>query len=172
MVLYPDVQKRAQSEIDRVIGSDRLPTFEDRDQLPYIEAVVKEVLRWQPVAPLGEVETQFILRNIDPSCTHPGLPHLVTQDDIHAGYFIPKGTTIFANIWYTSLFFGRSEYQAQLSTRSILHDPKTYPNPEVFEPGRYVTETGEPTGVPDAYEVCFGYGRRLGAPIQLRETWF
>jgi cytochrome P450 len=62
MVLYPNVQKRAQAEIDRVVGPDRLPTFEDRDQLPYIEAVVKEVLRWQPVAPLGRDQAQLIFK--------------------------------------------------------------------------------------------------------------
>ena len=45
MLLYPDVQKAAQAEIDRVIGQDRLPEHEDRDSLPYITSVVKETLR-------------------------------------------------------------------------------------------------------------------------------
>ena len=55
MVLYPKVQKRAQAEIDSVIGSNlaRLPGWEDRSSLPYIDAVIKETLRWHPVAPLG-----------------------------------------------------------------------------------------------------------------------
>lgn len=53
MVLYPDVQTRAQAEIDRVVGKDRLPTYEDRTQLPYIECLVKEILRWKVVSPLG-----------------------------------------------------------------------------------------------------------------------
>jgi len=53
MVLYPDVQKRAQAEIDSVIGKDRLPTFEDRASLPYIDAIKQEVFRWAPVKPLG-----------------------------------------------------------------------------------------------------------------------
>ena len=53
MVLYPDVQKRAQAEIDSVIGKDRLPTFQDRASLPYIDAIKREVLRWEPVVPLG-----------------------------------------------------------------------------------------------------------------------
>jgi len=47
MTLHPEVQKAAQEEIDRVIGSDRLPTSADKDNLPYIQAVVKEVHRWQ-----------------------------------------------------------------------------------------------------------------------------
>lgn len=53
MARYPEVQRKAQEEIDRVIGNDRLPTFADQANLPYVEAVAKEVLRWNPVAPFG-----------------------------------------------------------------------------------------------------------------------
>ena len=53
MALYPEVQKKAQAEIDAVIGPDRLPDFQDRPSLPYINAVVKESMRWHLVAPLG-----------------------------------------------------------------------------------------------------------------------
>lgn len=53
MVLYPDVQKRAQAEIQAVVGSDRLPDFSDRPSLPYIEAVMRETLRWHPPLPFG-----------------------------------------------------------------------------------------------------------------------
>ena len=53
MVLYPDVLHRAQQEIDRVIGNDRLPSFKDRDNLPYIDALCKEVFRWENVVPVG-----------------------------------------------------------------------------------------------------------------------
>lgn len=53
MALYPEVQKKAQTEIDAVVGPNRLPAFEDRSSLPYISAVVKELLRWHVVAPLG-----------------------------------------------------------------------------------------------------------------------
>jgi len=63
-----------------VIGRDRLPTFDDRPRLPYLEAVCKELMRWQMVAPLG-------------------VPHVSCQDDIYRGYFIPKGTVILANAW-------------------------------------------------------------------------
>ena len=52
MLLYPDVQKKAQAELDRVVGNDRLPNFNDRERLPYIDALVKETLRWNPVVPL------------------------------------------------------------------------------------------------------------------------
>ena len=57
MVLNPHVQARAQQEIDAVIGTDRLPTIADRKDLPYIGALVKEVLRWNPVTPLGAYYT-------------------------------------------------------------------------------------------------------------------
>jgi hypothetical protein len=72
MTLHPDAQAKAQAEIDRVIGSDRLPTFEDRRSLPYVEAVFREVLRWRPITPLG-------------------LAHYTTADDVYKGFYIPKG---------------------------------------------------------------------------------
>jgi cytochrome P450 len=53
MVLYPEVQRKARAEIDMVIGPNRLPDHNDRESLPYINALVKETLRWQPVTPLG-----------------------------------------------------------------------------------------------------------------------
>ena len=53
MALYPEVQKKAQAEIDTVVGPHRLPDFEDRPSLPYINAIVKESMRWHLVAPLG-----------------------------------------------------------------------------------------------------------------------
>ncbi|KAF9233348.1 cytochrome P450 [Melanogaster broomeanus] len=53
MVLYPEAQRRAQAEIDAVVGNDRLPTFEDRPSMPFLEATLRETLRWHPVAPLG-----------------------------------------------------------------------------------------------------------------------
>ncbi|KAG2114147.1 cytochrome P450 [Suillus discolor] len=83
MVLYPGVQRRAQAEIDSVVGRDRLPTFEDRTSLPYIESVLRETLRWQPIVPLG-------------------VAHVTTSDDTYDGYFIPKGTTVMCNVWAIS----------------------------------------------------------------------
>jgi len=53
MVLHPEVQAKAQAEIDRVIGKDRLPDFDDRPELPYLDAIFRETLRWHPVGPLG-----------------------------------------------------------------------------------------------------------------------
>lgn len=53
MLINPEVQRKAQAEIDQVVGSSRLPTFDDRDDLVYLDAVLKEVHRWNPVANLG-----------------------------------------------------------------------------------------------------------------------
>jgi cytochrome P450 len=53
MLVYPDVQRKAQAEVDRVVGKDRLPEIEDAPQLPYVQGVVNECLRWLPVTPLG-----------------------------------------------------------------------------------------------------------------------
>lgn len=54
MTLYPEVQKKAHEELDSVVGTDRLPVFEDMDRLPYLRALVSEVVRWMPVAPLSK----------------------------------------------------------------------------------------------------------------------
>jgi cytochrome P450 len=55
LVLSPQVQKRAQAELDVVVGRDRLPTFDDRPRLPYIEAICRELLRWWMVTPMGSI---------------------------------------------------------------------------------------------------------------------
>ncbi|KAI0260509.1 cytochrome P450 [Gloeopeniophorella convolvens] len=80
MTLYPDVQKKAQAELDSVVGSERLPTFEDREQLPYINAIVKEILRWGPATPLAG-------------------HHRLMQDDFQDGYFVPEGSAVIVNVW-------------------------------------------------------------------------
>lgn len=84
MTLYPEVQHKAREEIDRVVGDGRLPTVNDRANLPYIEAVLKEVFRWHPVAPMG-------------------LPHCVTEDNVFQGYLIPKDAMILPNIWFVTV---------------------------------------------------------------------
>ncbi|TFY82498.1 hypothetical protein EWM64_g1513 [Hericium alpestre] len=80
LLLHPEVQQRAQREIDSTVGRERLPSFDDRAELPYVSAVCKEVLRWQVVANLG-------------------VPRASLADDVYEGMFIPKGTQIFPNVW-------------------------------------------------------------------------
>lgn len=80
MTVFPEVQQKAQEELDRVIGSDRLPVSADKGSLPYIEAIVKETHRWHPVAPMA-------------------LPHASDREDSIRGYRIPKGAILLANTW-------------------------------------------------------------------------
>ncbi|KAF8874752.1 cytochrome P450 [Infundibulicybe gibba] len=124
MALYPDVQRKAQAELDSVVGKNRLPEFSDRDTLPYVNAVAKEAMRWQNVAPLA-------------------LPHMSTSDDEFDGYFIPKGTLIFGNVW------------------SILHDPEVYDQPMEFKPERFLNDGEMDPSVPGPEVAAFGYGRRM-----------
>ena len=81
MTLYPEVQNKAQEELDRVVGSDRLPGFQDRDDLPYINAICLELLRWLPAVPLGT-------------------PRRLLVDEEYNGYHIPKGSMVLINAWY------------------------------------------------------------------------
>ncbi len=53
MVNHPEVQQRAQAELDTIVGRQRLPNFDDRPQLPFIQALILESFRWRPVTPLG-----------------------------------------------------------------------------------------------------------------------
>lgn len=53
MTLFPEVLRRAQEEVDFVVGKDRLPTFEDRGDLPYTNALIKELIRWEQILPIG-----------------------------------------------------------------------------------------------------------------------
>ena len=80
MSLHPDVLKKAHQELDKVVGPDRLPDFCDRDALIYVQAVVKEALRWLGVLPMG-------------------VPHRIITDDEFHGYFVPEGTLLMPNIW-------------------------------------------------------------------------
>ena len=66
MVLYPEAQQKAQDEIDAVVGTGRLPDFDDEASLPYVSALCQEVQRWHPVAPLGKFTlSTFIRTNCD-----------------------------------------------------------------------------------------------------------
>ena len=71
MVLHPEAQKKAQEELDRVIGHGRLPEFNDRDSLPYVSALMYEVMRVFPIAPFGTLCGPQGRRMIDLSSTPP-----------------------------------------------------------------------------------------------------
>ena len=97
MALYPEVQKKAQEEIDAVVGPNRLPNFNDRPSLPYINAVVKESSRWNLVGPLGRPFVIIIVATIL-TCSE-GIPHMSSIDDEYNGFYIPKGTIMIGNAW-------------------------------------------------------------------------
>ncbi|KAH8902449.1 cytochrome P450 [Coniochaeta sp. PMI_546] len=79
MCHYPQWQARLQQEIDAVLGG-RCPEWQDREKLPLLRAVVKEVIRWRPPVPTG-------------------IPHALETDDVYEGYHIPAGATIHALEW-------------------------------------------------------------------------
>ncbi|KDQ08571.1 hypothetical protein BOTBODRAFT_191700 [Botryobasidium botryosum FD-172 SS1] len=80
MALYPDVQKRAQAEVGKVIKANAHPTLENRDSMLYISCVLKEVQHWIPVALMG-------------------FPHRPIEPDYYDSYFIPEGSVVLPNIW-------------------------------------------------------------------------
>ncbi|EKM78860.1 hypothetical protein AGABI1DRAFT_129140 [Agaricus bisporus var. burnettii JB137-S8] len=125
MLLNHDVQRQAQSEIDSVLGPERLPTFSDIRDLPYFSAVIKEVLRWNPIAPIG-------------------VPHLTTDEDVYDGYYIPKDCIVMSNI------------------HAMLHDEKIFPDPEKFDPGRFIKNRDMANDdLLNPIDVVFGFGRRV-----------
>ena len=81
MIAFPEVQRRAQAEIDAIVGRDRLPTFADAPRLPYVQAIIREILRYRPPMP-------FLI------------PHAATEEDWYEGMYIPKGTICMANAWH------------------------------------------------------------------------
>ena len=93
MALNPRVAGKAQEELDRVLGGERLPDFSDQENLPYISAIVKELFRWGCPGPIG-------------------VPKRVTEDHTYNGYFIPAGAIAFENIWFVN------RYNLHTSSRS------------------------------------------------------
>jgi cytochrome P450 len=134
MRAFPDTCQPAWEELDRVVGSERSPTWDD--DLPYVRAFVREVFRWRSVAIIG------------------GVPHAPTQDDIYEGYLIPKGTWVQGNVW------------------AIHHNEKDFPDPDRFEPRRFLKEEDNGWTRPFPGErgyMTFGWGRRSCAGQALAE---
>ena len=123
MIFNPKAMKKAQEELDRVVCKGELPDFSHKDNLPYIDALVKEVLRWSPPLPVA-------------------FPNRAMQDDVYRGYFIPKGTTVIQNIW------------------AVFRDPNVYPDPEAFNPDRFLKDEKIDPLVFNPEDRVFGTGRR------------
>ncbi|TFK73144.1 cytochrome P450 [Pluteus cervinus] len=134
MVLHPEVQKTAQRAIVEAVGDNRLPEFDDIQSIPYLQALVKEVFRWQPAIPLA-------------------IPHTTTADDYYQGYFIPKGSTVIGNAWailQDESIFGEDTHlfkpERFLTEDGTMLNPSV-PNPDVAFgfgrracPGRFLAE--------------------------------
>ncbi|KAJ7916679.1 cytochrome P450 [Mycena leptocephala] len=80
LTAYPDAQKKAHDEMDRVVGEHRMPTLDDLEEMPYIRAMIMETHRFRPVLPLI-------------------VPHSTVTAEEYNGFTIPQGTTIFVNVW-------------------------------------------------------------------------
>ncbi|KDQ22111.1 hypothetical protein PLEOSDRAFT_1079619 [Pleurotus ostreatus PC15] len=146
MLLYPETQARAQAELDEVLDRSRLPDFgNDEYELPYIKAIVLEVLRWMPVTPLG-------------------VPHLVTQEDEYKGYRIPAGSIVFANTW--SIL-----HDAAVFSDPEAFKPERWLNKETDANGnvKWTIDEGQFKD-PDA---VFGFGRRIcpGRHLAVSSLW-
>ncbi|EJD39017.1 cytochrome P450 [Auricularia subglabra TFB-10046 SS5] len=133
LALHPEVQLRAQREIDVVTLGERLPTLDDRGRLPYIDAIIKEVLRWHPTVNLATA-----------------VPHISTEDDTYRGYFIPKGSIVVPNVW--SILHDPAKYPEPAMfrpERHLSHEGKCNPDPYNYVfgfgprqcPGRNLADT-------------------------------
>ncbi|KAJ4340770.1 hypothetical protein N0V95_007412 [Ascochyta clinopodiicola] len=105
LLLFPEVVKIAQEELDRVCG-DRFPTLEDEQNLPYIRGCVKESMRWMPTDILG-------------------VPHAVTRDDEYMGYKIPKGAGVMWNVWAVHMDPKRHPDPRRFDPSRYFHDHQT-----------------------------------------------
>ncbi|EIM79508.1 cytochrome P450 [Stereum hirsutum FP-91666 SS1] len=117
MVLYPDVQRKAQAEVDAIVGSGRLPTFSGRTHLPYTVCLMKEVIRWGV------------------RCFPLAAPHCVTRDDVYNGYFIPKGSIVLTNIWCVQLLNDPDVYPEPhvFNPDRLLHSNGKAPQPDPYD---------------------------------------
>ncbi|KAF8667835.1 cytochrome p450 [Rhizoctonia solani] len=148
MVLNPDVQAKAQKELDSVLGPTSLPTMSDRERLPYMRKLIQEVLRWQPTVPTEWVHM-------------PAVPHACWRDDNYEGYDIKKGTVVIGNVWLVLLLLSASLAHGYF--RAITRDENIYKDPEAFNPDRF-----QDLDVPHA--PVFGWGRRKCPGIYFAEA--
>ncbi|KAL0576540.1 hypothetical protein V5O48_005432 [Marasmius crinis-equi] len=143
MALNPDAQAKAQAEIDRVVGLNgtRLPEVSELRSFPYLRAVLKEVLRYAPVANIA-------------------LPHRVIREDQYQGFRIPKDATVIANVWAIM-------HDPKLYPNPFQFDPDRFIGPETQKSSRW--EQLDSIN-PDPILFSFGFGRRTCPGIQFAET--
>ncbi|KAF9058453.1 cytochrome P450 [Rhodocollybia butyracea] len=114
------VQEKAQKELDQVIGSDRLPTIEDRERLPYVEVVIKEVLRWRPALPLG-------------------IPRRLDCEDSYAGSRITPNSIVIPNVWAIAMTVNQNYPASDFVPERFLEEhPPIDPSLYAFGFGRRI----------------------------------
>ncbi|OSD00712.1 cytochrome P450 [Trametes coccinea BRFM310] len=165
MALHPAVQAKAREELDRIVGAHRLPSFDDFGSIPYIDAIVKEILRWHPIVPIL-------------------MPHKLCEDDVYEGYHLEKGSIVMVNIW--AILHDESRY-----TNPFAFNPDRFMkdgglDPDAFDPEEVAFGFGRRVcpGRHLAYETvwimiasvlsCFEIGRTKdadGQGIELREQF-
>lgn len=175
MMLYPDVQKRAQAEIDRVVGNDRLPNFDDRAELPYIECLVKEILRWKVVSPMGIVHLsssfsfkvlkyssqQYLIRLWKMTTFKVGTQFLnLINSNVPFGHRLLDSERVFSNSKRVVSTLGALMHEMMLTIvfRAMSQDETMYSDPEHFSPERFEGDAGKKLVDPHSY--AFGFGRR------------
>jgi cytochrome P450 len=149
MIKHPHVQRKAQEEIDRVVGAGRLPGWDDREQLPYVDAVVKEILRWWVVAPMG-------------------FPHVADEDIEYDGMLIPKGAIILPSAYWLlhdpEVYADPDDFQPE---RFLA--PRSEPDPVQFAfgfgrricPGRFFADSSLYLNIAQSL-ACFSYDKAVG----------
>jgi cytochrome P450 len=144
MIAFPEVQKKAHTEIDTVIGENRIPVWSDHSSLPYVATLVKETMRWRPTAPLGVPhalsEGKFPNSNVD---VVP--PSNAIADEWVDGKLLPKGAVVFVNVW------------------GLHHDEMKFSNSDVFDPDHYRGRTASPAEYANSADYenrdHYGFGR-------------
>lgn len=139
MLLYPEVQRLAQAEIDRVVGKDRLPVMDDEPNLPYVRSCIKETLRWMPTTILGAV------------------PHAATKADTYMGYTIPAGAGVMNNVWSINMDPNRASNPRRFDPSRFVNDPQS------------LSEAAANPDASKRDQFTFGAGRRICPGIHVAE---
>ncbi|EAQ93834.1 hypothetical protein CHGG_02069 [Chaetomium globosum CBS 148.51] len=139
MVLYPEVQQKAQAEIDRVVGPTRMPTMDDEPNLQYIRGIVKESLRWMPTTIMGAV------------------PHAATQDDWYDGHLIPKNAGVVNNVWAINMDPARHP------------DPRRFDPDRYRDDRQSLADAAANPDATKRDQFTFGAGRRICPGIHVAE---
>lgn len=150
MIEFPEVQRKAKEEIDRVVGKDRLPDMGDRDSLPYVRNLTKELLRLAPPAPLGGCVLSRSLHP-DPLDRHPASPHARRRvQGLHPSRRLHRLCQYLVRNLSCAIFL------VYIVCRALMHDEEVYPEPFDLNPDRHTVPD-----VPNPESWVFGYGHRI-----------